>query len=136
MSGRRKRPHRLTAVGDNNKNLRVGACRWHVILNEKWGRDLQLDKPRELALEGLLKACETMFMLTLEPKGDYVEFDPTSMKFGGRISVIRDDGVWDLALFGCENGCKSLTRAIYVMEPDEEPTAEEVVAGVSSTFLL
>ncbi len=66
-------------------------------------------------------------MLTLEPKGDYVEFDPTSMKFGGRISVIRDDGVWDLALFGCENGCKSLTRAIYVMEPDEEPTAEEVV---------
>ena len=49
------------------------------------------------------------------------------MKFGGRISVIRDDGVWDLALFGCEEGCKSLTRAIYVMEPDEEPTAEEVV---------
>jgi two-component system chemotaxis sensor kinase CheA len=81
----------------------------------------------ELALEGLLKACETMFMLTLEPRGDFVAFDPTSMKFGGRISVIRDDGVWDLALFGCENGCKSLTRAIYVMEPDEEPTAEEVV---------
>ena len=81
----------------------------------------------ELALEGLLKACETMFMLTLEPSGDFVAFDPTSMKFGGRISVIRDDGVWDLSLFGCENGCKSLTRAIYVMEPDEEPTAEEVV---------
>lgn len=81
----------------------------------------------ELALEGLLKACETMFMLTLEPKGDFVQFNPTDMEFGGRISVIRDDGVWDLALFGCAEGCKSLTRAIYVMEPDEEPTPEEVV---------
>ena len=83
----------------------------------------------DLALEGLLRACETMFMLTLEKRGEPVAFNPSAMQFGGRISVIRDDGCWDLALFGCADGCKNLTRAIYVMEDDETPTDEEVVEG-------
>ena len=68
-----------------------------------------------------------MFMLTLEKRGEPVAFNPSAMEFGGRISVIRDDGCWDLALFGCAEGCKNLTRAIYVMEDDETPTDEEVV---------
>ena len=51
--GAQNRAHRLTGVRDGNINLRVGMCTSKHHTKLKWGSDLQLDKPRELALEGL-----------------------------------------------------------------------------------
>ena len=81
----------------------------------------------DVAVESLLTACETMFMVSLEARGEVEEFDPAGMEFGGRISMIRADGVWDFALFGSRMSCENLVRIMNGLEDDEDCPDEEIV---------
>ena len=80
----------------------------------------------EMAFDGFATVCETMFMVSVERSGDVRKFDAAGMAYGGCISLMRDDGVWDMALFGGQDACLGLSRAIFAMEDDETPTPEEV----------
>ena len=90
-------------------------------------RLLQVPKAMDVAVDSLLTACETMFMVSLEARGEVEEFDPSGMEFGGRISMIRADGVWDFALFGSRMSCENLVRVMNGLEDDEDCPDEEIV---------
>lgn len=81
----------------------------------------------DVAVDSLLTACETMFMVSLETRGEVEDFDPAGMEFGGRISMIRADGVWDFALFGSRMSCENLVRVMNGLEDEEDCPDEEIV---------
>ena len=66
-------------------------------------------------------------MVNLEARGEVEEFNPEGMEFGGRISMIRADGVWDFALFGSRMSCENLVRVMNGLEDDEDCPDEEIV---------
>ncbi len=86
--------------------------------------------PMSVALKALCEVAETMFEVTIETKGPVFSFDPSVAGFGSTVSLLRDESSWDMALFGTEEGCRNLTRAAYAMEPDEDPSDEDVLDAI------
>lgn len=76
-----------------------------------------------LTVDALIDVSRTMQGIALEANGAAVPFDADQnpdMDCGSCISLSRPGRSWSFALFGSNESCKVLARALLAMEPSEE----------------
>jgi len=81
-------------------------------------------------VEALIEVGKTMLDLHFEPMGEISGFEDGHLDYGSCISMTRPGGSFNLALFGKDQTCKTLGRALLGMDPGEDISKEELADGL------
>jgi hypothetical protein len=85
-------------------------------------------KPEEaigFAVNALVEVCDTFQGVSLKPIGAPTELRTDGVEMGSCITLTQGDGSWILAIVGDKHSCKAMTKALFGMEPEEEPAKDE-----------
>ncbi len=73
------------------------------------------------AVKAVVTTCAVQMDLELTVDENPVDPRQAQVEYGSSIALTAENGGWNLAVMANGPGCRELTRALFAMEPDEEP---------------
>ena len=82
------------------------------------------------AVKAVVDTCSIQMGLELDVDPNPSDPREANVEYGTAIALTAEDGGWQLAVMASKDSCMDLTRAMFAMEPDEEPEMADMADAV------
>jgi CheY-specific phosphatase CheX len=82
------------------------------------------------AVKAVVDTCSIQMDLHLEVDPNPSDPREASVEYGTAIALTAENGGWQLAVMASKDSCMDLTRAMFAMEPDEDPEMADMADAV------
>lgn len=82
------------------------------------------------AVKAVVDTCSIQMDLELAIDPNPADPREANVEFGSAIALTAENGGWQLAVMAGKDSCKELTRALFAMEPDEEPEMADMADAI------
>lgn len=84
----------------------------------------------EEAVKAVVDTCSIQMDLQLTVDENPSDPRKAKVEYGSCIALTAENGGWNLAVMANKPGCEELTRALFAMEPDEQPEMEDMADAI------
>ncbi len=82
------------------------------------------------AVKAVVDTCSIQMDIKLDVDPNPSDPREASVDFGSAIALTAENGGWQLAVMANKESCAMFTRAMFAMEPDEEPEMADIADSV------